>query len=52
MGEKRVFSTKMDEDLVKDLKHLAIDEDRMLMDLLEEAVHDLLKKYKVKTKKA
>ena len=50
MGEKRVFSTKMDEDLVKDLKHLAIDEDRMLMDLLEEAVHDLLKKYKVKTK--
>jgi hypothetical protein len=31
---------------------LAVDEERMLMDLLEEAVHDLLKKYKVKMKKS
>jgi hypothetical protein len=31
---------------------LAVDENRMLMDLLEEVVHDLLKKYKVKMKKS
>ena len=51
MGEKKVFSTKMDDDLVRELKHLAVDEDRNLMDLLEEAVRDLLMKYRSKTKK-
>ncbi len=51
MGKKKVFSTRVDEARIKDLKHLAVDEDRSLGDLLEEAVQDLLKKYGKKGKK-
>ena len=46
MGERKVFSTRLDQDLIKELKHLAVDEGRALNDLLEEAIQDLLKKYK------
>ena len=52
MGERKVFSTRLDQDLIKELKHLAVDEGRALNDLLEEAIQDFLKKYeKEKTKK-
>lgn len=44
MGEKKVFSTRIDEDRIKDLKHLAVDTDRSLGDLLGEAIADLVKK--------
>ena len=45
MGEKKVFSTRLDEDLIKKLKHLSVDEDASLGDLLEEAIEILLRKY-------
>jgi predicted transcriptional regulator len=48
MEKKKVFSTRIDEDLVKKLKHLAVDEDKSLGNLLEEAIEDLLDKYKKK----
>jgi predicted transcriptional regulator len=52
MGERKVFSTRLDQDLIKKLKHLAVDEGRALNDLLEEAIQALLKKYKkARTKK-
>jgi F0F1-type ATP synthase assembly protein I len=51
MGERKVFSTRLDQDLIKELKHLAVDEGRALNDLLEEAIQVLLKKYKSKPKK-
>jgi predicted transcriptional regulator len=51
MGEKKVFSTRFDEDMIKKLKHLAVDADASLGDLLEEAIQDLLKKYEKKQKK-
>ena len=51
MGERKVFSTRLDQDLIKKLKHLAVDEARALNDLLEEAIQALLKKYKSKPKK-
>jgi hypothetical protein len=35
---------------MKEVKHLAVDEDRNVNDLLEEAMRDLLKKYKKKGK--
>jgi len=47
MGEKKIFSTRVDKEAIKDLKHLAVDEGRSLGSLLEEAIKDLLKKYKV-----
>lgn len=51
MGQKKVFSTRVDEDRVKDLKHLAVDTGRSLGDLLEEAIKDLVKKYEKPTEK-
>ena len=51
MGERKVFSTRLDQDLIKKLKHLAVDEGRALNDLLEEAIQALLKQYKSKPKK-
>jgi hypothetical protein len=52
MSEKKVFSTRVDDDLIKKLKHLAVDEDESLGNLLEEAIEDLLKKYEKQEKKA
>jgi len=50
MANKKVFSTSIDADRIKDLKHLAVDTDKTLGDLLEEAIKDLVKKYLEKTK--
>ena len=50
MANKKVFSTSIDVDRIKDLKHLAVDTDKTLGDLLEEAIKDLVKKYLEKTK--
>jgi len=48
MGKKKVFSTRVDEDRIKELKHLAVDTDKSLGNLLEEAIQDLVKKYEKK----
>lgn len=48
MSKKKTFSTRIDEDKLKALKHLAVDLDKSLGALLEEAITDLLKKYKYK----
>ncbi len=48
MGTKKTFSTRIDQDKLKALKHLAVDQDKSLGVLLEEAISDLLKKYKRK----
>lgn len=45
---RKALSTKIDNDLQKEIKKLAIDLERPLNDLLEEAIKDLLKKYKKK----
>ena len=50
MGKKKVFSTSIDADRIKELKHLAVDTDKSLGKLLEEAIRDLVKKYREKTK--
>ncbi|MCP4624592.1 MAG: ribbon-helix-helix domain-containing protein [bacterium] len=46
MGNKKVFSTSIDLNCIKALKHLAVDTDRSLGRLLEEAIKDLVEKYK------
>jgi predicted transcriptional regulator len=50
MSNKKTFSTRIDQDKLKALKHLAVDLDKSLGVLLEEAISDLLKKYKRKRK--
>jgi predicted transcriptional regulator len=46
MSKKKTFSTRIDQEKLKALKHLAVDLDKSLGALLEEAITDLLKKYK------
>ena len=48
MGQKKIFSTRLDSDRIKDLKHLAVDEEKSLGALLEEAIEDICRKYSVK----
>ena len=50
MSKKKTFSTRINEDSLKALKHLAVDLDKSLGFLIEEAIEDLLKKYKSKKK--
>jgi hypothetical protein len=45
------YNTRMDEDLLKQFKILAIMESKRQNELLEEAIKDLLKKYEKKPKK-
>ena len=45
------YNTRMDEDLLKKFKILAIMESKRQNELLEEAIQDLLKKYDKKPKK-
>jgi len=45
MSRKKTFSTRIEEDRLKALKHLAVDEDKSIGNLLEEAIDDLIKKY-------
>jgi predicted transcriptional regulator len=45
MGQKRTFSTRIDDELLKALKHLSVDTDKSLGDLLEEAIAELIRKY-------
>ena len=48
---RKPLSTKIENDLQKGVKKLAIDLERPLNDVLEEAMRDLLKKYEKKVKK-
>ena len=50
MGQKKTFSTRIDDELLKTLKHLAVDTDRSLGELLEEAIRELVRKH-AKSKK-
>ena len=45
MSERKPFTTSLNVPILKDVKKLAIDLDKGINDLLEEAMQDLLKKY-------
>ena len=47
---RKSLSTRIEKDLQKEIKKLAIDLEKPLNDLLEEAIKDLLKKYERKSK--
>ena len=47
---RKTVTTSIETDLMKKLKHLAVEKDKPLNHLLEEAIQDLLKKYEKKTK--
>jgi metal-responsive CopG/Arc/MetJ family transcriptional regulator len=49
MAKRVHYNTTIEEDLLKKLKFLAIEESKRQNDLLEEAIRDLLKKYEKAT---
>ena len=49
-SKRKPYGLSLDQDLMKEVKHLAVDEDRNVNDVLEEAMRDLLKKHKRKGK--
>ena len=51
MSDRKPFTTSLDVKTLKDVKKLAIDLDKGVNDLLEEAMLDLLKKYTQKQQK-
>jgi predicted transcriptional regulator len=48
---RKNLSTRIENDLQKEIKKLAIDLEKPFNDLLEEAIRDLLKKYEKQEKK-
>lgn len=48
---RKVYSVRVNEKKMKQLKHLSVDTDKALGTLLEEAIQDLLKKYEKKVRK-
>ena len=48
---RKVITSSIDNDLIKKIKHLAVDAEKPLNELLEEAIRDLLKKYEKKGNK-
>jgi hypothetical protein len=45
MGKRKTFSTRLDEEKVKALKHIAVELDKNINDLLEEGIEYLIQKY-------
>ena len=48
--DKKPVTFRIDPNLIKRLKYLALDHDKTLTDLFLEAIKDLLKKHEKKTK--
>lgn len=48
--ERKNYGLRLHQELMRELSHLAVDEDRWVNELVEEAVKDLLKKYREKSK--
>lgn len=47
---RKTYAVSFNRELMLEMQHLALDEDRFVNDLLEEAAIDLLKKYREKRK--
>lgn len=48
---KKAYGLRLDQALMKELAHLAVDEEKWVNEMIEEAVRDLMKKYKEKRPK-
>ncbi len=51
MADRRTFSVRIDPDIWKAARRLAVDNDTTLSDLVEEAIRDFLKKNGIESKK-
>lgn len=44
-AQKKTFGLRLNQELMKELSHLAVDKERWVNDLVDEAIRDLLRKY-------
>jgi hypothetical protein len=51
MGKRKIYNTTLDTDLMREIRILAAQLEKRQNDLLEEAIQDLLKKYKSQNQK-
>lgn len=47
-GKRKTYGLSLDQELMKEVKHLAVDEDRNVNEMIEEAMQILLQRYKKK----
>lgn len=47
---RKTFALSLNRALMLEIQHFALDHDRYANEVVEEALHDLLKKYKEKTR--
>ncbi|NOT95743.1 MAG: hypothetical protein HOP00_05495 [Nitrospira sp.] len=47
---RKTYAISLDRELMLEVQHLALDQDRFINEMTEEALHDLLKKYREKKK--
>ena len=47
---KKNYGLRLDQGMMKELAHLAVDEEKWLNEMVEEAVRDMLKRYREKRK--
>ncbi len=47
---RKTYGLRLDQVLIKHLHYLGVDQDRWVNDLVEEAIRDLLRKYREKRK--
>ncbi len=52
MSKRKMYNTTIDADLIKEIKILAAQLDKRQNDILEEAIQDLLEKYKSREEEA
>jgi hypothetical protein len=45
-----MYGIRLPESLMRDVKHLAVDEGKPMNELVEEGLHDLMKKYRERRK--
>jgi hypothetical protein len=50
LKQRQQFGLRLDPQLMREIKHLSVDEQKQLNELTEEALRDLLKKYREKAK--
>ncbi len=49
-SERKMYGLRLSQNLMREIKHLGVDEGKPMNELSEEALRDLLKKYREKRK--
>ena len=51
-SDRKLFGIRLPDELMKDVKHLAVDEGKPMNELVEEGLRDLMKKYREKRRES